>query len=133
MFSDARSIGIALYPYYPVSGRFLHLGNPFKKVGIEIIYKKEAASDKKFRWEAFQKAGWTIYSIESVDTLLPINDLYSRVKTKYGNEGHFEDLSDEEDYNNFINDHKETNGECLLYYIREKHFSSEYVSDENDY
>jgi hypothetical protein len=132
VFNDARSIGVPLYPYYPIGNRFIHLGNPFKKIGIEIIYKGDSADDKKERWDSFKQDGWTIYSIKSSDTFFTINDLYQQVKDLYGDEEELGSLNDD-DYNNFINEYKEKNSECLMYYIRAKHFTPIYSFEEDDY
>jgi hypothetical protein len=117
VYNDIKSIGVFLYPIYPIGDYFVDFGNPFKKVGIEILYKEHQRQEKLDSIEYFEKRGWTIYRLESKYVEPSAEELYRRenidLKGAY--------LYEDENMFDFFEKHKYDNSECLIYYIREKH------------
>ena len=132
VYNDIKSIGVFLYPIYPIGDYFVDFGNPFKKVGIEILYKERQRQERLDCIEYFEKRGWTIYRLESKHVEPSAEELYRRENIDLENPYLYED----ENMFDFFEKHKDNNSECLIYYIREKHSLSSTVlasSDENDY
>ena len=52
IFDDIKCLGVPLYPVYPISEfDYIHFGNPFIKIGIEIAYKNSSREkiDRKLK------------------------------------------------------------------------------------
>ncbi len=113
VFSEIKSVGVWLFPFYPIGNSFINFGNPFSRIGIEIIYKNYK-KEKEIRIQEFEKKGWEVHKIDSIHDTLSIEDLYRK---KYN--GFLEDL-DEEDYLNFLIENKNTNLDCLLHYLKDR-------------
>ena len=87
VFEDIRIIGVPMYPIFPVTeNTYLHFGNPFEKVGIEIIYKNtpKALIDRKIL--LLKAQGWKVYTIASQHTYYPV-DVFFLDKKKRQNYG----------------------------------------------
>lgn len=109
-----RCIGVWLYPFYPIGNKFINFGNPYEKVGIEILYE-DFIEEKENKIKLFEENGWKVFRISSRYDTLSVEELYEK---QYGKNYGF---VDENDYLNFINCHKKTNLECLLLYIRKQY------------
>jgi len=63
LWSDARAIGIVLYPQYPVGRYFVDFANPAARVAIECdgaAYHADEERDQR-RQAAIEALGWTVY------------------------------------------------------------------------
>lgn len=63
MWQDIRSIGMVMYPQYPVGRFFVDFGNPVAKVAIECdgaAWHQDKAADKR-RQDKIESMGWTVY------------------------------------------------------------------------
>lgn len=120
VFEDIRILGVPLYPIFPVAGNtYLHFGNPFEKIGIEIIYKNtpKVLIDRKIL--LLQALDWKVYTIASQHTYYPL-EIFFRIKRKDKNL-EFEDLEEDLRFA-FYNKYREDNTSCLLNYILAVHF-----------
>lgn len=120
VYNDIKSIGTYLYPLYPIGDYFIDFGNPFKKIGIELLYKEREREERLACIEYFKSFGWTVYVLESKYIEPSAEELYNRlnpdaIQTLYEDDNMFE----------FVKDQKEVNSECLIYYIKHKHFTLE--------
>ncbi|MEQ9405096.1 MAG: hypothetical protein RIM99_16010 [Cyclobacteriaceae bacterium] len=118
-YSDIKSIGVMLYPYYPVEDIFVDFANPFVQVAVLIQYKKSNVETLNRKVEYLEEDGWTVYKIPSKAVSFSAEDLHKRTNP---NSSSLDEL-EREDFINFMNDHSEQNSECLLYSIQEKHFN----------
>lgn len=120
LWGDIRSIGIFLYPKYPIDKYFIAFGNPFIKIGINIEYNNQKFDDN-LKIAKLKELGWTIYTIKSKNTLESAEDFYNRVNKSDVYFG--EILTEERD--SFIQENHLINSECLIYYLRTKYFGSD--------
>lgn len=111
IFSEIKSVGVFLYPYYPIANSFVNFGNPFLKVGLEIIYK-DFKIEKENKIKNFEKDGWQIYTINAFHDRLSYNDLFYQ---KYRMD--INDV-DYKIYFKFLHDNKDNNLDCLLNYLK---------------
>jgi hypothetical protein len=121
IYHDIKTIGVWLYPYYPLGGFFLDFGNPFKKIGIEILYKDHGKKNKEKRLAYFKRMGWQIYLIESINTYYSAADTFEYYNSSKGKR-FYQNTIQYDEWFKFINDFKELNVECLVHYIKEIHF-----------
>lgn len=112
IFREIKSIGVWLFPFYPIGNQFVNFGNPFSKVGIEIIYNN-FKQEKEIKIQEFEKIGWEIHKIPAFNNTLSVEDLYGQKHN-----GYLEDLSSE-DYLAFLKENKNENLDCLLHYIKD--------------
>ncbi len=122
LYQDIKFAGLRLYPLYPVGPYFIDFGNPFEKIGVEIFYKNHGQPEKQGRIDYFKSLGWTVYTIESRDTYDTAYKLFDQQKDKFDVEEL--DQLDIEDWLKFMEENKETNSQCLMHYLREKHFKN---------
>lgn len=121
MFEDIRYIGLELYPILPISeDQFLHFGNPFKKIGIEIDYTTSSKSIIEKKLKKLKEEDWTVYKADSRDTYYTASEFF-RFKRKFENL-EFEDLDYQTQFK-FVERYKDRNSSCLLYYISFLHFN----------
>jgi hypothetical protein len=125
IYDEIKSAGVRLYPFYPIGSGFINFGNPFKRIGIEILYKNFGFKEKQEKIERFKIEGWTVYTFETKYISYILEKLFDNVKDEYYGES-FEEL-DSEDKLNFIEKYMNTNLECLMYHIREE------LYEETDY
>lgn len=126
-YSDIKSIGVRLYPYYPVDSIIVDFANPFVKVAVIIIYKKSNTKSIEERIKTLQKAEWTVYTLESRAVTYSAKELFNKKNPNAGLD--FEDL-DRETFLDFVTRFSGSNSECLLYAIRERHFDKSEDFDE---
>lgn len=119
IFREIKSVGVWLFPFYPIGNHFVNFGNPFSKVGIEIIYKNFKL-EKEIKIQEFEKKGWEIHGISSIHNTLSVDDLYTQK-----HKGYLEDLSNE-DYISFLKENKNENLDCLLHYIKDNSLLQKY-------
>lgn len=122
-YSDIKSIGVRLYPYYPFESITIDFANPFVKVAVIILYKKSNPTSIKKKTDTLQKYGWTVYTLQSKAVTYSAKELFSKENPNAKLD--FEDI-DNETFLNFINKYSGINSECLLYLIRETHFSEDH-------
>lgn len=115
IYQEIKTAGVSLYPIYPVENVFINFGNPFFKIGIEILYKTNGLKEKEEKLNILKKNGWTVYTFETKYTSFILEDLFNYVKDEYSRDC-FEELEPEEK-NVFIERYKEKNLECLIYHI----------------
>lgn len=122
LYNDIKDIGVFLYPLYPIGEYFVDFGNPYKKVGIEILYKEYERQERLDCVEIFRKLGWTIYTLESKYVTFSAEDLFYKLfpEERDGDR-------DNEKWTQFIFDYRNENSECLVYYIRSEYFSNESI------
>jgi len=109
IFREIKSVGVCLYPFYPIGDSFINFGNPFSKIGLEIIYK-DYIQEKENKINEFKKKGWKVYKINTNHDRSTLEELFKR---KYKR-----DLENDEDYFNFLDENKDNNLDCLLNYLR---------------
>lgn len=120
IFSDIRDMGLQLYPIFPVDeNAYLHFANPFKRVGIEIVFKNSSLKIIENKLKKLDNEGWTIYKTNSRDTNSPIEEFF-RFKRK-NTRIEFEDLDDDLKIA-FAKKYFQENTHCLLYHIFYEHF-----------
>ena len=136
VYNDIKYVGIFLYPLYPIGDYFIDFGNPFAKIGIEILYKDYGLSAKQDRINFFEANDWKVYTIESKNTYLNAFELFDRLKNPTETRGL--DQVEYDEWWKFICDNKETNSQCLIYYIKQFHKkdffpNSKYVDEDSEY
>ncbi len=70
VWHDIRTIGLPLYPQFPVKQYFIDFADPIKKIGIEVDGKKwhsDLEKDQQ-RQREIEHEGWEIYRIDGKDT-----------------------------------------------------------------
>lgn len=119
-YHDIRAMGLQLYPIFPVSDdQYLHFANPFKMVGIEIVYKNSPAFLIERKTKLLEGLGWKIYTINSENTYHTIEEFF-RMKRKdkalewEGLDGGLASL--------FAEKYHTKNALCLLYYLCQTYF-----------
>jgi len=122
IYEDTRYIGLPLHPRFPVYDQtYLHFANPFKKIGIEILFK-HSSPDIVYRKRRFLEAGgWMIHVVRSQNTYYTIEE-YFRFKRKQ-RDMEFEDLTYEQRLR-FAKKYKEKNVASLLHFLKLTEFSS---------
>lgn len=63
LWQDIRTLGLVMYPQYPVGSRFVDFGNPGAKVALECdgaAYHRDAHVDAQ-RQREIEAHGWTVY------------------------------------------------------------------------
>jgi very-short-patch-repair endonuclease len=134
LYNDIKLVGLLLYPYYPIGEYFIDFGNPFAKVGIEILYKNGGLENKQDRLNFFKENGWTVYTIDSKNTYETAFELFDR--TKQNTETLDLDQIELNDWWDFIKKNKDTNGQCLIYFIKQFHkkefFPESYLNEDFD-
>lgn len=124
IFQDIRILNLSLYPIFPISeNSYLHFANPFKRIGIEIVYKNSPKSLIERKVELLKAQRWTIYTIESRDSYLAVEEFF-RLK-RLNDDIEFEELGYDLRLIFFEKYFKE-NANCLLYYIKMKYFEGNY-------
>jgi hypothetical protein len=119
-YHDIRALGLQLYPMFPVSDdQYLHFANPFKMVGIEIVYKNSPAFLIERKTRLLEGLGWKIYLINSENTYHTIEEFF-RIKRK-DKALEWEEL-DGELASLFAEKYHTKNASCLLYYLQQKYF-----------
>lgn len=118
-YSDLKSIGVLLYPYYPVDKIFVDFANPFAKVAVIIQYKKSNENSIIEKANYLKQNDWTVYIMPSKAVAFSAEDLY---KNTYPSASLSFDELESEDFLDFVNLYAEVNSECLVYMIQEKHF-----------
>jgi very-short-patch-repair endonuclease len=70
VWHDIRSVGIPMYPQYPVLGYFLDFADPIIKLGIEVDGKDFHTDKEKDlkRQSEIEREGWTIVRINGDKT-----------------------------------------------------------------
>lgn len=126
LWGDIRSIGVFLYPKYPIDKYFIAFGNPFIKIGINIEYNNPKFNDNH-KISKLKELGWTIYTIKSKNTLVSAEDFYNRVNKSKVN---FSEIINEE-RDLFIKQNHLINSECLIYYLRTMYFSPDHEQNVN--
>lgn len=130
IFDDIKCLGVPLYPIYPISEYdYIHFGNPFIKVGIEIAYKNSSKERIDRKAKELQSKGWTIYVTDSRKAHYTFCEYHEFVLK--GKPIQFDDMQPEEQ-SKFIEQNKDHNTGCLLEYINNKHFSHYYYGPQND-
>lgn len=127
LFCDIRSIGVHLYPYYPVEHLMVDFANPFSKVAILIVYKKTDSKQHQEKVDFLTKNGWKVYSMESKAVTFSAEQLYRR--TNYNSSKQLSEL-EYESFLSFVNENSSNNSECLVYSIKEKYFKLEDANSE---
>lgn len=118
-YSDIKSIGVFLYPYYPVNKIFADFANPFEQIAVIIRYKKSDENTIREKSSYLKKCGWIVYIMESKAVTYSAEDLFKR---KYPNSTMNLTELEPDDFLNFVNRYSTINSECLLYSIKAKHF-----------
>jgi very-short-patch-repair endonuclease len=118
-YSDIKSIGVLLYPYYPVENIVVDFANPFEKIAVVIQYKKSDIVKQEDKIKYLNQMGWTIYKMESKSVAYSAEELFN--KTKNDKSLYLYEL-DRKTFVEFVNRNANINSECLLYSILEKHF-----------
>ena len=75
VWSEIRSIGLPMFPQFPVLGYFVDFADPVKKIAIEVDgreFHKDYAKDNK-RQREIESGGWTFYRIEGWE-VQPVDD-----------------------------------------------------------
>ena len=118
-YTDIKSIGVRLYPYYPVDNFTVDFANPFVKVAVIIRYKNSNNNKIQEKIDILKKNGWTVYAIESKSVTYSAKELFIKMHPAM-----LLDLYelDHEKFLNFVNQNSSINSECLLYSIKERHF-----------
>lgn len=130
IFDDIKCLGVPLYPIYPISEfDYIHFGNPFIKVGIEIAYKNSSRERINRKVKELQGKGWTIYVTDSRKTHYTFREYYEYVLKDKSVQ--FDDMEAGEQ-SKFIKQHKDHNTGCLLEYVRDRHFSDYYYGLPSD-
>jgi len=86
LWADFRSLGIVMYPQYPVGRFFVDFGNPKAHVAIECdgaAYHQDVESDKR-RQQEIQSLGWTVYRFTGRECKQATEDFDSYGGTTYG-------------------------------------------------
>ncbi|TMI63659.1 MAG: hypothetical protein E6H07_12865 [Bacteroidetes bacterium] len=121
-YHDIRFIGLQLYPIFPVSDdQYLHFANPFKMVGIEIVYKNSPELLIERKTKLLEGLGWKIYTINSENTYHTIEEFF-RIKRK-DKSLEWEEL-DGELASLFSEKYHTKSAPCLLYYLQQKYFEN---------
>lgn len=124
-YYDLRAFGIALYPIFPYSdANYLHFANPFKMVGIEIIYKNSPLTLIENKTKLLAGMGWTVYTINSENTYHTIEEFF-RIRRK-DKTLEWVELDGDLAFRFAEKFHKQ-NAPCLLYYLQHKYFRREVV------
>ena len=118
-YSDIKSIGVRLYPYYPEDKIIIDFANPFVKVAVIIRYKKSDNNAIQEKMDFLKTNGWTVYALESRSVTYSAKDLFRKENPNAILD--FDEL-DHETFSNFVNQNSNLNSECLLYSIKERHF-----------
>jgi len=130
IFDDIKCLGIPLYPVYPISEYdYIHYGNPFIKVGIEIVYKNSSKERINRKIKQLQSKGWTVYETDSRKAHFTFRE-YHEFALK-GKPVQFDDMESDEQ-SKFIEHHKDHNTGCLLEYVKDKHFAEYYYGPQSD-
>jgi len=120
IFQDLRVLGLPLYPIFPYSDdQYMHFANPFKKIGIEIIFKNSPTELIQRKVKLLESAGWTVYTINSENTYYPIEDFFQMRRKDGATE--WEDLDGDQAFR-FAEKYKSENAPSLLYYLRQRYF-----------
>ena len=123
MFDDIKFIGLPLYPIFPIlENNYLHFANPFRRVGIEIMFKNSPQTLVDRKVALLEAEGWTIYTIKSQSSYHLIEEFF-RFKRKR-KDVEYEELSFEEQFQ-FVQKYHRENAQCLLYYLQWTVFSNE--------
>ncbi len=83
VWSDIRSIGVPLYPQFPVGKYWIDFADPIKKIGIEVngkIHNQTTDRDTK-RLKELACNGYTIFNISGKDTFAEDSDSYCLINT----------------------------------------------------
>jgi very-short-patch-repair endonuclease len=86
MWCDFRSLGIVMYPQYPVGKYFVDFGNPVAKVAIECdgaAYHTDKAADKS-RHKKIESLGWNVYRFTGRECNEVTEEVYGDDETTYG-------------------------------------------------
>ena len=86
LWCDFRSLGIVMYPQYPVGRYFVDFGNPKAKVAIECdgaAYHQDKAADKK-RHQEIEALGWTVYRFTGRECKEANEEVFGDEETTYG-------------------------------------------------
>lgn len=122
-YHDLRALGIPLYPIFPYSDEnYLHFANPFKLVGIEIVYKNSPLSLIERKTKLLACMGWTVFTINSENTYHTIEEFF-RIRRK-NKSFEWNDL-DGELALRFAEKFHTKNAACLLYYLQQTFFHRE--------
>lgn len=119
IFQDIKSIGIRLYPIFPISAdQYFHFANPYNRTAIQVIYKNSKVSIINRKLEIFKPQGWTVYKTQSTKAIHTFEEFCNFKSVE------FDDLNEEEQFD-FYDINKEENDYCLLQYIKAMHFTEE--------
>ena len=124
VYKDIKSVGTYLYPLYPIGDYFIDFGNPFKKVGIEILYKEREREERLACIQYFEKLGWTVYTLESKYVENSAEELFSKQMNRPGQNFYSDDNMFE-----FVEQNKDKSSECLIYYIKQKYITPTFQED----
>jgi hypothetical protein len=120
VFHDIRSLGLRLYPIFPVApGTFLHFADPFQRLGVEIAFKDTPKNLLARKQQLLKAQRWTLYVIDSQHCKLTIEEFFRTKRTSETVE--FEDLSRVHQLR-FFEKFRLENSTCLLEYIKYAHF-----------
>ncbi|HKC37030.1 MAG TPA: hypothetical protein VKB95_13240 [Chitinophagaceae bacterium] len=119
-YHDLRALGLPLYPIFPYSDdQYLHFANPFKMVGIEIVFKNSPIALIERKTKLLAGMGWKVYTINSENTYHTIEEFFRFHRKDKSLE--WEDL-DGELALRFAEKYHLQNAPCLLYYIQQRYF-----------
>ena len=130
IFDDIKCLGVPLYPVYPISEfDYIHFGNPFIKIGIEIAYKNSSREKIDRKLKRLRSMGWTIYETDSRKAYFTFREYHEYVLK--GKDVQFDGM-ELEDQSKFIEQHKDHNTGCLLEYVKDTHFADYYYGPHTD-
>ena len=126
VYETIQFYNLPLLPQFPVNKYFVDFGDPIKKIAIEVDGKKfhiDKSQDKK-RQKEIEDEGWIFYRIQGKHTYFPVNEYYKHLT------GNDMELTDNEEIDNFIFQHKNFNSDCLIIYLNKTIYKAPPV-DEN--
>lgn len=115
VFSDFRTAGARMYPYYPVDDLFVDFANPFSKIALLIRYKQTNILEFESKIEYLRSRGWKVYTLESKSVQFSAMDLY--LMEQVGSEFDFENMTSE-DREQFYERFMSVNSECFAEWIK---------------
>lgn len=115
-FNDFHTVGVYIYPYYPVDTLFVDFANPFKKVAVLIKYKHSNILELESKIEYLKVRGWTTYLLESNAVKYTANELFEREGLGDRNDFIYLDREVQQD---FFKKYALVNSECFAESIKE--------------
>lgn len=117
-WNSIRSIGVPLYPQFPVFNYFIDFANPYARIGLELDGKEyhNAEKDRERDIMLYEKFDWKIFRIEGRETMVQSKNYYE-IHEEYS------DFGDEEERNNQIRHWLYNTSDGIIHALQNVYFS----------